>query len=198
MATSETEICNSALIKLGVEPIFSLDDNTKAARLCKRQYPILRDDVLRAHPWNFAIARVELASTGNEPVFEFSNEFLLPQDMLRILKTDLNLQPAIIESPWAIENNPVTGTKVLVANDSSVKIMYIRKITDVQKFDANFVETLATRIAADLAYPLVQSVSLAGQMFQLYDQQLRTARSFDAQEQSLQQVDADEWIVSRF
>ena len=198
MATSETEICNSALIKLGVEPIADLDENTKQARLCKRQYPIIKQDVLRSHPWNFAMTRVELAATGNVPLFEFGFEFVLPADVLRVMKTDLNISPSITESPWKVEHNRSTGKKVLLANDSVINILYVRDITDVQLFDSNFAEALAFRLASDLAYPLIQSVSLAGQMFTLYQEQLKTARSYDAQESSLESVIADEWIVQRF
>ena len=39
MANSIIEICNSALTDLGEEPITSLTDNTKAARLCNQRWP---------------------------------------------------------------------------------------------------------------------------------------------------------------
>ena len=50
---SEVSICNSALIKLGASRIASLTEDSKEAKLCYEQYPILRDEVQASHPWNF-------------------------------------------------------------------------------------------------------------------------------------------------
>lgn len=198
MASSETEICNSALIKLGLEPILSLSDDSKRARFCAHQYPILRDAELRSHPWNFAIARKELAKTTTDGVFEFTNQFVLPSDVLRILKTNLNLDGGgTIEEKWQVETDGVAGGRLLVTNDTAVKIRYIKKITDVALFTSDFAEVLAWRLAADLAYSLVQSVSLGQQMFAAYEQFARRARSFDAQEGSVDQVESFEWLDSR-
>jgi hypothetical protein len=198
LATSDTSICNSALIKLGAEPISSLDDATKEARLCKLQYPILRDELLRSHPWNFAIARKQLAKTLILGEFEFDNQFALPSDCLRIWKTDLNLDGGgKSEERWAVETDAVTQGRVLVTNASAVKIKYIKKITDVSLFDANFSESLSFKIAADIAYSLVQSITLQQQMNILYERSLAVSRSFDAQEGSVEQIESFEWLDSR-
>ena len=61
MASSEVAICNSALIKIGAAEITSLSDVNKRAQLCNEQYSKLRDELLRSHPWNFAIARKVLS-----------------------------------------------------------------------------------------------------------------------------------------
>lgn len=199
MASSEVEICNSALNKLGADTIISFQDATKNARLCRSQYPLIRDEVLRSHPWNFAISRVELSQNASRtPEFEYNYEYIIPPDVLRILYTNLNLPPAgTYERKWKVETN-VDGAKVLVTDEETVKITYIKKVTDVGLFDANFVDVLSWRLAADLAYPIVQSSSLVAQMFSIYEQRLSQARSFDAMEGSLDQVDADAWVVTRY
>ena len=190
MATSETSICNSALAKLGAERILSLSDNTKAGRLCNEQYEKMRDEVLRSHPWNFAIARVELAALVAVPLFEYDHQFQIPADSLRILDIDINIELNAVD-PWAVE-----GDKLL-ANEDPIKIKYIKRVTNTALFDANFVEALAFRLAADLAYAIVQSLSVQRQMFAAYKEFLRPARSFDAQEGKLDQVRADEWFNER-
>ena len=58
---SVIDICNKALDKLGQNPIISLTDGNKAANLCTRNWPLVRDQVLREHPWNFAMKRAILA-----------------------------------------------------------------------------------------------------------------------------------------
>lgn len=188
MSATETQVCNSALIKLGASRILSLEDDSKEARLCKEMFPRLRDELLYAHPWNFAIKRQELAKTANTPVFDFDSEFQLPNDLLRVLTTDLP-----VNELYAIE-----GDKFLT-NSSSVKIRFIFRQTDVSKWSAGFREVMSFRLAADLAYPLVQSVNLSNKMHKLFRLQLSQARSFDAQEGfSQNQVDASSWINERF
>jgi len=191
MATSSVEICNSALIKIGAKTITALSDDTKAARLCNEQYDKLRKKLLRSHLWNFAIFRKSLAATANTPSFGFTNEFLLPSDILRILETDL-----IEGSNWVIEQN-TDGNKVLLCNSSSVKVRYIKDVTDTTLFATDFEEALAYMLAADLAYPLVQSRALMRDMMALYKAEVAEARSFDAQENSLEEVEANEWTDIR-
>lgn len=64
MATNAVEICNNALSIIGARRITALSDPSKEARNCNDQYEICRKAILRLHPWNFALERVEL--TGVE------------------------------------------------------------------------------------------------------------------------------------
>jgi hypothetical protein len=172
MATSETSICNSALIKIGVERITSIDEDIKEAILCKEQYEKLRDEVLLSHPWNFAHRRIELALDATAPAFEWSNQFVIPQNVLRVLY----MYPLENTLKFIREGNR------LLTNEATAKIVYIDKITDTSLFTPTFDEALAFRIAWDLAYPLVQSTQLSNLMEANYQRCLAQARSFDAQE----------------
>ena len=58
--TTDVDIVNAGLIKLGEATITTLADDVKAARLANAIFADQRDVVLRAHPWNFAMARAEL------------------------------------------------------------------------------------------------------------------------------------------
>lgn len=186
MSTSEVAICNSALAKIGAQRILSLVENSEAARLCNEQYYKIRDDLLRSHPWNFAIKRVKLVSTGNAPAFGYAFEYQIPVDCMRILSTISSTDS------WSKE-----GDKI-VSDDSEFGIRYIAKVTDPNQFDANFCEVLSLKLAADICYSLVQSVTLKASLDQLYKDAIKDARSFDAQESgSVQTVVADDWLMSR-
>ena len=186
MATSSVDICNSALYKLGAARINSLSDDTKAAKICNDQYDRLRKEVLRSHPWNFAITWVTLALTVNNPIAdEYSAEFLLPADVLRILETDITDNVG-----WEVGNN-VDGNKVIFCSSDSLKIKYIKDLTNTTRFAPDFEEALAFRMAADMAYALVQSQSVQQSMFQYYNLALARAMSFDAQEKGQDVVQAD-------
>jgi hypothetical protein len=192
MATSSVDICNSALYKIGAARISSLTEETKAARMMNDQYDRIRKEVLRSHPWNFAIAFISLAATVNTPVWDnYSKEFLLPSDVLRVLETDLPQ-----DRDWEIGYN-TDGNKVIFCNDTAVKIKYIKDVTNTTRFAPDFEEALAFRLAADVAYALVQSQTVQANMFKLYDSSLAMARSFDAQEKGQDVIVADEFIRVR-
>lgn len=184
MATP-VQICNSALLKLGEPRINTLSDNTKTAIACNEQYNKLRKEVLRAHPWNFAIKRASFSEIASTPVYGFDNTYQIPSDCLRIIdREDLSVD-------YVIE-----GDRVL-CSATEFKARYISDIEDSSKFDENFAEALSLRIASDLAYYLTQSTSLKNSLLAEYELVLSRARSFDAQEGTPEDLDATFWIDSR-
>lgn len=187
MAVTETSICNSALIKVGAQRIVSLNEPSEQARLVKEQYEKCRDELLYAHPWNFATSRVELAASATEPVFGWDYKFALPQDVLRVYGADIPQ-----DAPWKVEGS------FFMCNYSEAKIKFIKKETDTSKYSPAFAEALATKIAADISYSLTQNASLKAQLMQEFLMRVREARSFDGQESQGDRVYADSWLNARY
>lgn len=180
MSSSELEICNSALIKVGEGVISSLSDPTKPARVCAAQYTRIRDRLLAAHPWNFATKRVMLSTPlAQAPAYGYSFQFSVPTDCLRVLEVDT------ADHKWEKE-----GTNI-VTNASGVGMKYIAKVEDVSKYSVLFDELLALALAKDIAFSLSQNASLAEKLNADYKDMLRETRSFDAQEGGVRQVVAD-------
>jgi hypothetical protein len=197
LVISDVSICNSALIKLGADRIISLSDDTKSGRVCREQYPKLKEDLLKSHPWNFAITRESLAElTGYDPLFNFERVFALPSDYLRVLDTDLNINLSVQEEPWAIESHPISGQRVLLCNASTVNIKFIQLVNEA-RFSVDFAELLALYLAQDLAYAITQNATLSGQLLDKFTLKQREVRSFDGQESSVQQIAADDWLTAR-
>jgi hypothetical protein len=187
--TSETAICNLALTRLGHRLITDMTENTKAAELCRLHYPLCRDAVLRAHPWNFAIKRIALMSEVATIAFDFTYRFPLPPDCLKVMRTDLD---------DACEVYRVEG-RAIVTNATAVAIQYIARITDVTLYDAMFVDVLAARLAAEIAMPLTDTASLASSMMSVAEAKLRDARAMDAQEGTPRDmIDATGWLNARY
>ena len=69
---SYVSIANLALISLGADTIMSLDEDSKPARLINNIYEFIRDEVLRSHPWNFAIRWASLAQLSETPTNEYT------------------------------------------------------------------------------------------------------------------------------
>jgi hypothetical protein len=149
------------------------------------------------HPWNFAVARKQLALiSGYTPAYEFEKAFQLPLDCLRVLDTSLNYMPQIGEVKWAIETDHTTGLKMLLTNEDTVSIKYIRRVPEHQ-FDVLFAELLALKLGYDMAYAMTQSTTVTQLLFQEFKDKLSEARSFDAQEGSVPQVEANDWFLGR-
>lgn len=198
---SQVSICNQALGWLGANLITSLDDDNREAQLCKTNYPDIRDAVLEEREWTFCVRRIMLSPTVVEPVYGYTNQFLLPPDVIRILNvpdtrfgdTDDNLigtglggqhegpdqQPQLstfrVES---LEETTATG-KVVLANVDELHMRVIWRVTNIGLYSPMFIQCLAQRIAADLAIPLTQNRNLQRDMWTLYEQKLARASAMD-------------------
>ena len=77
--TTDIDIVNAALIRLGERTIVSFADAVKPAQLAGALYADLRDALLREHPWNFAIRREWLAIPAiADPAGRYTAAYLLP------------------------------------------------------------------------------------------------------------------------
>ena len=191
---STVDICNGALNQLGATTILSLTEDSKNARLCNSRFTQVRDAVFRSHPWNCLQKRVELAADTTAPAWGFSYAYTLPADCLRLLR--------ILDYD---SNYKVEGRKIL-SNTSSMKILYIGRITDPNQYDELLRETLSASLAADIAFAVTSNNTTATNMYNLFQDKLRDARFVDSTEgqnidQDLgmsDQIDAGTFINSRF
>jgi hypothetical protein len=186
MSYSQVEICNFALSKIGDYKIVSLDDESKEARACSLYYPLARDTVLRSHYWNCARARAELAAESSSPVFGYTYSFPLPVDCLRVMAMEEQRQHYEIE-----------GRRILT-NESSCKIIYIKKVTDTTEFDPLLVEVIALKLAALLAGTLTGSKSLTESLLKELEILLADARSVDAMEDNREIDIESSWTDARY
>ena len=191
---STVDICNGALNQLGATTILSLTEDSKNARLCNARYTQVRDAIFRSHPWNCLQKRIEIAADTDTPAWGFSSQYTLPADCLRLLR--------ILDYD---SDHKVEGRKILT-DASSMKILYIARITDPNEYDELIRETLSAALAADIAYAITSSNPVAVNMYNLYKEKLKEARFVDATEgQNIEQeegmadvIDAGTFINSRY
>ena len=191
---SIVDICNGALNQLGATTILSLTEDSKNGRLCNSRYTQVRDAVFRSHPWNCLQKRIELAADSTAPAWGFKYQYTLPSDCLRLLVI------LDYDSDYKVE-----GRKVL-SNTSSMKILYVSRVTDPNEYDELLRETLSAALGADIAYGVTSSNPVAQNMYELFQNKLRDARFVDSTEgQNVSQdlgmadaIDAGTFINSRF
>ena len=98
--TSQVELANIALSKLGANPITSILDEAEEARAVRRFYKSTLRAELRSHPWNCARKRALLAALAEPPPFGFRYQYLLPADCVRIL-------PGPNDEDWQVEGRRI-------------------------------------------------------------------------------------------
>jgi len=187
---STVEICNNALIALGAETIMALTENSKAARLCNARFASARDAVLRAHPWNCAMARTSLAQESSSPAFGYSYRYQLPGDCLRVIQAyGADKEPI---DDWQVEG------RSLLCDEATVYIKYIKRVTDPNQLDSLCREAISARLAAEIAYALTQSRTAEKNMWEIYNGlKLTEARAIDAQEGTPVDESEDSWLTVR-
>lgn len=191
---SETDIANMALLGVGAKPkIAKLTEDSDNARLAIQFYGPVRDAVLRSHIWNCAIERPSssLTSLATGPDTDYNYYFQLPTNpyCLRLLQVGtLDEQP----TQWKVE-----GRKFLY-NESSAKVVYIKRIVDTNEFDPLLIDVIVNRLQIKFAPSLANKRDIVRDLIDEYE--LITAplaRTIDAQESCHQEMITEDWITAR-
>ena len=195
MATSKTEIQNSALVKIAEATIASDTQTGKAAATLKRQYPLQRRALIRRYRWNFAIVRVSLAPEGTKPAFGFENKFLLPPLCVRVLGLYDPVEPlrnyTSSKDPFKVEG------RFIHAEGTEIKIFYLSDITNTSLFDPMFDEALAWLLAADVAFDISAGIDVVKMAREGYALAIKDAKRADAIEGTPEVIQVSEWVDSR-
>lgn len=195
MAT-ETDIVNIALRRIGAERISSLrNDSSKAAISARDLYDEARKDLLNLHNWNFATKRVQLEAAETEPVFGWDHAFALPEDMLRLVSVHPSDDDrTMVEYRLEFQEG---DDRVLVTDANQVYVKYIFDLEDANIMTAVFRETLAMRLARDLAGALSKSSAAAELADASYRRSLARAKSIDGIEDFPDKMAEGSWITGR-
>lgn len=152
MPLSDVQIVNRALGKLGARRIDSLADDSANARAAKAAYTMVRDRLLRAHPWNFAIRRASIAADAEATSFGGLNQYRKPEDFLALLRgTEAGSARRERRRHWRVEGEFIVSTEA-----SPLEFRYIARITNPEQFDALFADYFALALAVELCDEISQ------------------------------------------
>lgn len=184
--TSKTQIANRALSKLGEPRVSNIDTvDTKAANTIRFMYDEVRDAMLTAYPWNFAMTRTQLAKDATAPSWGYNNRFQVPSDFLALYK--INNDP-----DYRIEKG-----YILTDEGAPLKILYIAQITNSGEYDPLFVEAFATRLAYEACEQITQSNTKKQLLGQELQSVIKEAYASDAIQDPPQKLKDDEWLLAR-
>lgn len=185
-----TGICNSALAKIGAARITALDEGSRNASLCAELYDKCRDDLLRAHSWNFAVARAKLARAAEAPVFGPAHAYVLPADWIRCVAAHGD------EGGRTLLRYRIEGDRLLT-DAAHAYLRYVRRVEDANLMPADFREALACLLARELAVPIAQSNSLEEKLEARFRTRLRRARTTDGLEDLPEPLPLGAWAAVR-
>lgn len=183
---TDVDICNNALILFGASTINALDEDSTEARICSKVYSDARDTLLRMHPWNFAVKRKELTADTATPVFDYSKQFTLPSDCIRVLHLD------DLEDDFKVE-----GSKIL-SDSSTINIKYISRVEDTSLMTAEFRNLLSIFIARKIAYRFSRNAKSISVLFEEFMLAFNEAKSADSQEGKPNPYVDNSWVESRY
>lgn len=186
MAT-DVSICSNALIMLGAAPIASFTEGNKSAQIASNLFPDLARDLLRSHPWNVAMARVQLAPQSTAPAFGWAWSFLLPSDCLRTWE---------VTSGGREIDHKVEGRTVL-ADVSGIELLYIRNLP-VDQWDPIMVTAMTYRMAGAMAYAVTKSAALADGWLAAAERKFKEAKTLDGQEGTPDDFGDNPLMASRY
>lgn len=206
---SDVDIVNLALVKLGARRITTLLDNVKEARSANAIYALERDNELRAHIWNFSVARVQLAASPTPPPFGYQLAYPLPNDYLRVIQagsfypgaprtigiTTEDFSGYKIEGGMVLTNLGASGLSSTAPGPLNLR--YIRKIIDPTQFDSSFVVAFAMRMAMELAEDLTGQAQKRTMAEQEYKAAIASAIMANALELPPDPQPDNTWLLAR-
>ena len=191
-----TSIANLALARISERQINSIEQDDEITERIRSFMVECALQVLEEQDWSSATHRVILPSMPEEPIGNFSRQFKLPNNFVRVIEViPYDSQTSGRRSfgelqkheTWAAENGVLlVGNRTIFSSGStdSVSLVYVGySATDINRWSALLRDAVSCKIAMRLATNVKGGVSLANQIGGEYEVILGKARMADVYRQ---------------
>jgi hypothetical protein len=120
--------------------------------------------------------------------FDYTFSIALPSDCLRVLRVNDQL----VSPEWRIENGRI------LTNDDTNYVKYIYDIAIGDTMNILFYEALSLYLAWDISLELGRDNQTKEQLGRDFKEVLAKARFVDSMEDPAEQIEANDWVSSRF
>lgn len=199
MAT-KINICNLALTHIGVKNISALTDQQEAARKLTLIYDFEKDEVLRAHNWNFATKAEALAllTDVTSPGFDYVYAYPAKCLFLRKLMDEDGNDKDCSDRAYPFKEIIATGNlKGIASNLEDAYAEYTYQVDDTTFFDPIFVKALSHKLATTLAIPLTGKRDLETDQGNLYRAALEEAKRVNRTEVNFPPEQTSNYVSGR-
>lgn len=172
-------ICNLALdlIKESVISTLTGDGLTKTEALCARWYDVIRQAVLSAYNWNFALVSANASRGGTPSVSDYEDYYVLPNDYLKLRAI---IDPDI---PLGRRRFEIQGRDLYYSygGEDSLPIWYTKDETNITLWPALFIQLVSIELAVVLGKRLTARPSIIKDIKEDLVEARRLARAMDGQ-----------------
>jgi len=158
---TDLDAANRALVMIGVEPIGSLSDRNKAARVMSGLLPETKKAVLNEFPWDYALRIEPLEIKTGVTIKGYSHVFKFPTDALSVQRVYGN-----DTFKGTVDYRIVGGN--IGANIDSGSVEYVAWVENLNDWPRHVQECLVTRLASDAAISLTGDGNLMQALLQKY------------------------------
>jgi hypothetical protein len=170
---TKLDLCSMALLKLGEKPIQSLSDDSATSQLARTLFDVVINSLLTSHPWRFATQDIKLTKNTD-------GEFLIPSNVLRILKS----------------NARICGDRILSDQDEVLIVAIVR--TEPSQFPGYFVSLAASRLAIEFCIPLLGDQTVFRMLVSIFETELQSAKFIDSTTSMPEAISGFSLVDSRF
>lgn len=188
MSLNDVALASRALIRIGAHPVSSFDDGTAESEIAGALFGPVRDALLSAYGWSFAMGQAALTELETAPVADYDKAFALPNDFLRAISAGAGSRGRGL--------NYRIARGALHTNSDSVVLTYIFR-PEEEEFPPYFDAVLIARLAAEFCIPITENTSRAESLFRLAELEFERARQIDAQQDSPGRIESFSLIDAR-
>lgn len=165
------DIANMALGILTESPIDSLDEDSRAARMCNLHFDTVREAELTKREWVFARKTALVEPVALDYTTDgWSWSYELPSDALRLLPDDCGFA-----GPWRQE-----GSTVTTIEGGARLVRYIANLIDPNDWPAVFTDVLVAALAVKIAHPITAKTTMVELAKQSYREAVGQAQAVNA------------------
>lgn len=157
------EIKNRALARLGQDKITDEGATTVVPTLLRDHYDSCRLQLLRSHPWNFAMKREPLTQDNDQPAFGPRYRYVLPPGYVSVVKAAADSEGFRRIDSFTVEHG------YLMTYSETAYLLYVFDYDDPDDWDYVFTEAVVCLLASRVAVPLGRS-DLQGVLIQELEQ----------------------------
>lgn len=186
------QVSNLALQKLGSDyKITDPLDDRKPAREIASAWDLVRDVTLRAHLWNFALTRAQLSAAAGIQSGAYLYRFPLPADFLRL---DIQaISPRHVRADFLLEAGGLAANYA-----GAISVRYVRRVEEVELWDASFVEAFACRLAHQTADAITGDGGRRDANWKGFLAAIAEARAIDGRENPPEPAEDSSWVTARY
>ncbi len=168
--STDVEVCNMALARLGQTTIDSLSDTGVLADQCNLNYEQTFYDLLGSYEWPFAVTRAQAGLVdGGVNYTPYAYKYNVPADSLKLINI-LNADYTDSVAEWVIEGNILYTDEI-----NPLYVKYIDRTVDITNVPESFIEPLYLRLASKMCIKITQDQSLLTALLQEYAAAFQTA-----------------------